>query len=36
MAVREILKGNNVSLLSRRALAWTDAVVPLAELADAR
>jgi hypothetical protein len=36
LAAREILKINSVPTLSRRALAWTDAVVPLADLADAR
>ena len=36
LAVREILKGDSVPLLSRRALAWTDAVVPMADLADAK
>jgi hypothetical protein len=36
MASREILKSENILQLSRRALSWTDAVVPLSALAEAR
>ncbi|MCI0348505.1 MAG: hypothetical protein L0Z53_03680 [Acidobacteriales bacterium] len=36
LAVREILKNDAVPKLSRRALAWTDAVVPMPELAEAK
>jgi hypothetical protein len=36
LAVREILKADSVPTLSRRALAWTDAVVPMTELANAK
>lgn len=36
LAGREILKTKHISQLSRRALAWTDAVVPMSDLAEAK
>ena len=36
LAMHEVLKADSVPMLSKRALAWTDAVVPMAELGDAK
>jgi hypothetical protein len=36
LAAREVLQNKAVMMLTQRTLSWTDAVVPAAELADAR